>query len=48
MTRRLHEAAPEQATTLPRRLLPDGQMHACIRNTAQGPYVMCIFIPPGL
>jgi hypothetical protein len=33
---------------LPRRPPPDGQMHACIRNTAQGPYVMCIFMPAGL
>jgi len=33
---------------LPRRISPDGQMHACIRSTAQGSFVMCIFVPPGL
>lgn len=33
---------------LPRRESKDNQMHACIRNTAQGSYVMCIFVPPGM
>jgi hypothetical protein len=33
---------------LPRRQSQDGRMHACIRNSAQGSYVMCIFLPPAM
>jgi hypothetical protein len=33
---------------LPRRVSPDGQMHASIRNVGSAGNVMCIFIPPRL
>ena len=33
---------------LPRRESKDNQMHACIRNTSMGPWVMCIFVPPAM
>jgi hypothetical protein len=41
-------AIPEDFTGKSRRQSRDGRMHACIRQTASGAKLICLYEPPGI